>query len=195
LTNVVKDGLVERVRRSPFFSSWPALAEGKQLKYWHIDWEAYYLAGGARSKRHRVKDYIRWEELEISPLPWQREWSEDRRRTWVRVNVREMEEGFAAERRREGRPARGVPALYELDPRDRPSKPREKSGPIPRVLASDPELKKLREERIRETEREHREASRAYLAGDYWREFPVGTFRPPIIEPYRPKDRYWSGYV
>ncbi|MFO8073594.1 MAG: hypothetical protein R6V85_17175, partial [Polyangia bacterium] len=73
--------------------------------------------------------------------------------------------------------------------------PREKSGPIPRVLASDPELKKLREERIRETEREHREASRDYLAGDYWREFPAGTFRPPIIEPYRPKDRYWSGYV
>ncbi|MFO8071659.1 MAG: hypothetical protein R6V85_07265 [Polyangia bacterium] len=31
--------------------------------------------------------------------------------------------------------------------------------------------------------------------GDYWREFPAGTFRPPIIEPYRPKHRYWSGYV
>ncbi|MFO8074192.1 MAG: hypothetical protein R6V85_20210 [Polyangia bacterium] len=67
--------------------------------------------------------------------------------------------------------------------------------PIPRVLASDPELKKLREEQIRETEQEHREASRDYLAGDYWREFPAGTFRPPIIEPYRPKGRYWSGYV
>ncbi|MFO8073247.1 MAG: hypothetical protein R6V85_15360 [Polyangia bacterium] len=37
--------------------------------------------------------------------------------------------------------------------------------------------------------------SRDYLAGDYWREFPAGTFRPPIIEPYRPKHRYWSGYV
>ncbi|MFO8073195.1 MAG: hypothetical protein R6V85_15090 [Polyangia bacterium] len=123
-----------------FFSCWEALAEGEELKYWHIDWEAYYLAGGTRSKRHRFKDYIRWEELEISPLPWQREWSEDRRRTWVRVNVREMEEGFASERRKEGRPARGVPALYALDPRDRPGKPREQNGPIPRVLGSDPEL-------------------------------------------------------
>ncbi len=54
LTNVVKDGLVESVRRSPFFSCWKALAEGEELKYWHIDWEAFHLAGGTRSKQHRV---------------------------------------------------------------------------------------------------------------------------------------------
>ncbi|MFO8073233.1 MAG: hypothetical protein R6V85_15280 [Polyangia bacterium] len=39
------------------------------------------------------------------------------------------------------------------------------------------------------------EASRDYLAGDYWREFPAGTFRPQLIEPCKPEDRYWSGYV
>ena len=50
LTNPMKDGLIEKVSESPFFSTYNFWTKGKPLKFWYIEWEAYYLAGGERKK-------------------------------------------------------------------------------------------------------------------------------------------------
>ena len=51
LTNVVKDGLVEKVSQSPFFSTFKHQANGKPLRYWYIDYEGYWEAGGDTNPR------------------------------------------------------------------------------------------------------------------------------------------------
>ena len=49
LTNVVKDGLVEKVSQSPFFSTFKHQAAGKELRYWYIDFAAFWAAGASRT--------------------------------------------------------------------------------------------------------------------------------------------------
>jgi len=74
----------------------------------------------------------------------------------------------------------GVAAQFAVDPRDRPRRPK-KSGPQPLCHASDAEVAREYERQWRETLREHRAASIDFLNGMWEREFPEGTFRPPII--------------
>ena len=69
MTNTVKDNLIERTNRSPFFSTYRHQAHGKPLRYWYIDYDAYWAAGGNRKSKHRLKDYLRWVEWKTTPLP------------------------------------------------------------------------------------------------------------------------------
>jgi hypothetical protein len=50
LTNPVKDNLVETVSQSPYFSTYRHQAFGEDLRFWYIDYEAYWAAGGDRKK-------------------------------------------------------------------------------------------------------------------------------------------------
>lgn len=85
ITNTVKDNLVETVSSSPFFSTYHAQAKGRRLRYWYIDWDAYYTAGGKQKKSHSPKDYLKWTEWECTPLPEHSGMPEHRRRTWISV--------------------------------------------------------------------------------------------------------------
>jgi hypothetical protein len=183
MTNVVKDGLVEKVSGSPFFTTYGHLGRGEALRYWHIDHAGWWKAGGPRQKKHRLKDYLRWVELEVTLLP---EWSQlpwHKVQALVRCSVRE-EEGRQDElRRAEGRLVMGVKALRAVDPRDRPREPKD-AGRQPICHASDAEARREYEKRRREFEIEHRQASHDYLAGMWGREFPEGSYRPPLITIY-----------
>jgi len=180
LTNPVKDGLLESVAESPLFTTYTSLAHGKPLRYWRIDWSAYQLAGGSRKKGHSPKDYLEWLRLELDPLPHQAGWAEHRRRAWVRRQVREFEEAKAAEMRAEGRRALGASALFALDPRGRPREAKE-NGPQPLCHASDPVARREYVKQWRELVRAYRAASIEYRLGMWEREFPEGTFRPPLV--------------
>lgn len=184
VTNPVKDGLVEAVRESPFFTTFRYLARGEGLRFFRIDWAGYYAAGGPRKKSHCVKDYLEWEELRLAPLPGQEGWAAHRRQAWARAQVRAVEGAVREELRVSGRRAVGARALFRLDPRERPVEPRV-SGPQPLCHGSDPEERREHARRVRETRREHRKASVDYLAGMWEREFPEGTYRPPLIKPYQ----------
>ncbi len=69
LTNPVKDNLVETVSRSPFFSTYRHQAFGDELRFWFLDYQAYWAAGGKRKKGHRLKDYLNWVTWECTPHP------------------------------------------------------------------------------------------------------------------------------
>ncbi|MDD5308479.1 MAG: hypothetical protein PHU25_14250 [Deltaproteobacteria bacterium] len=183
LTNAVKDGAVERVSESPFFSTYRHLAFGEPLMYWRIDWEAFWAAGGPRKKSHKPKDYLRWDTLELAPLPGWESLTIPQRQTRVRRLVRDVEEGVADRRRAEGRIVVGVPRLYALSPFERPKNPPD-DGPQPLCHASDPEAHRGFKRRWRELLHEYHKASIDYRAGYHEREFPEGTYRPPIVTIY-----------
>ncbi len=180
LTNVVKDGLVEKVSQSPFFSTFKHQAHGKPLEYWYIDWEGYWEAGGDRNKQLRPKDFLKWVTVETTPLPAWMDLSEHQRQTRVRKGVREIEEKEAAKRRADNRTVIGVSALFERDPRDRPENPR-KSGAQPLCHASTREDFLSYREKWNDFRNDFIKASWDFRKGYWEREFPPGCYRPPTI--------------
>ena len=78
----------------------------------------------------------------------------------------------------------GVPRLFATDPRTRPANPKA-TGPQPLCHASTREAYWAYVREYRDFCREHRKASIDYLAGYHEREFPEGSFRPPITTIYQ----------
>ena len=183
VTNPVKDGLVATVRESPFFTCYRALANGKRLEFWWIDWDAFHLAGGFRKKNHHPKDYLKWLELKLTPLPHQADWPVHKRQSWLRNAVREMEQETADLFRATDRKPMGADAQYRVDPRDRPANPK-RSGRQPLCHASSREARRKHLRQWREVLHVHRAASIEYRLGYWEREFPEGTFRPPLTRPF-----------
>jgi len=184
LGNPIKDGLIDTIHEAPFFSTYRHHAYDEPLRFWHVDRNAWWQAGGPRKKSHRLKDYIRWIEYDLPPpLP---EWDDVPDHKW-KAELRALARDYEAEqremRRAEGRTVVGVPALYRVDPRDKPTEPR-KSGPQPLCHASDPQTFFEYRLKWREFLKAYREASHDYRAGFFDREFPEGSFRPPLVTVY-----------
>jgi hypothetical protein len=182
MANAVKDGQVERVSQSPFFSTYRHMAYGEPLKFWYIDRTAWWRKGGP-IRGNREKDHMKWVSFELKPLPAWESMTVHQRRTRFRHLVREAERIAAEEREVEGRSVVGAPALRRLDPRDRPRDPKE-SGRQPLCHASDPVLRRQYKRDWREFLKAYRAASITYRAGDFNVEFPDGSFRPPLVTMY-----------
>ena len=99
LTNTVKDNLHESLSNTPFFSTYNHLAKGEPLRFWYIDYEAYWAAGGDRKKSHRVKDYLRWVEWSCTPLPSLSNRTLSQQQTWTRKQSQEIELNCKKERK------------------------------------------------------------------------------------------------
>ena len=183
VTNPVKDNLLETVSKPPLFSTYDHLAKGKPLRFWYLDWEAYWTAGGKRKKSHRLKDYLRWTTWQCTPLPSQMAMREHQRQTWMRKQVREIEKACKTERKDSGKTVIGKAGLHAVDPRERPRNPK-KSGKRPLCHASDPELAKEHKKEWRKFMGQYVEASADYRNGYYEREFPEGSYRPPLVTIY-----------
>ena len=91
-TNVVKDGLVDNVRQSPFFNTYRHFAFGKPLRFWWIEWAKYDLAGGERNRKIHPKDYLEWGELKFGRLPEWEGLSVHQQQTRYRQQIREIEQ-------------------------------------------------------------------------------------------------------
>ena len=168
---------------SPLFSTYNHLAKGEPLKFWYIDYEAYWTAGGPRKKSHRLKDYLKWVTWSCTPLPCQLKMTEKQRQTWVRKQVQEIETECKKERKESGKTVIGKTGLYAVDPRDRPKNPK-KSGREPLCHASDKKLAKEHKKQWRKFLTQYIEASADYRNGYFEREFPEGSYRPPLITIY-----------
>ena len=66
-----------------------AQALGKPLRYWDIEWERYWEAGGPFNRRLHPKQFLVWRTLEITPLPQLAGMPAHRRQTLVRRAVEE----------------------------------------------------------------------------------------------------------
>jgi hypothetical protein len=182
LTNPVKDGLVDRVRRSPFFSTYRAQALGEALRFFDIEWERYWEAGGPYNRRLSPKRFLVWRTLELAPLPHLAGMAAHRRQTLIRKAVEAVEEETAEKLKREGRTFCPVSRHFETDPRDRPKTPRE-SGRKPPIHASSKAERDAYRAKVRDVMRWYVPASVAFRSGCFDVEFPPGTFRPPLTRP------------
>jgi hypothetical protein len=182
VANPVKDGQVARVVESPFFTTFRHAGRGEPLRFWTIDFAGWWRKGGPR-KGNRVKDFLTWVPVELSPLPALSALTEHQRQARMRHLLRDAERAAAEQIALEGRGVVGVDALRRLDPRDRPRSPKE-SGQQPLCHASDATARRDFERQWRELLQEHRRASFDFRAGYFEREFPDGTYRPPLITPY-----------
>ncbi len=209
LANPVKDGLVDKTRHSPFFSTYRAQALGEPLRFWDIEWERYWEAGGPHNRRIHPKQFLVWRALEIAPLPHLVDLSEHKRRTLIRKAVEEVETETADRLKREGRALQPAAATreemrcahsseqsrlrrngafcpvtrhFETDPRDRPQSPRV-SGRKPLVHASSRAARDAYREKLRDVMKMYVPASVAFRSGCHDVDFPPGTFRPPLTRP------------
>ena len=207
----------DRLRRSErgrtrLFSTFKHQASGKPLRYWFIDYEGYWAAGGDSNPKIRPKDFIKWVNVETTPLPAWEPLPEHRRQSRIRQGVREIEQFVAEERKRDDRKVIGVQVLFERDPRSRSDAPND-SGPQLAAVAVQAGADEIRggaqvqpSRRARASERsqplchsstkegylayrekyrafrdEYIKASNDYRQGMWEREFPTGSFRPPLI--------------
>jgi hypothetical protein len=182
LTNPVKDGLVDRVRHSPFFSTYAHQARGKSLRYWDIEWERFWEAGGPFNRRLHPKQFMTWRTLEIAPLPHLAAMLEHKRQTLIRKSVEAVEEETADRLKREGRAFCPVSRVELEVARDRPQTPRV-SGRKPLVHASTRAERDAHREKVRDVMKAYVPASIAFRRGIFDVEFPPGTFRPPLTRP------------
>lgn len=179
VTNMVKDGLLDRACHTKGFSCYAALATGKVEKYWYTDWTAWWKDGGKRSKKP-MSAYRRWVEVKYAPLPDWEAMAEHKRQAHFRREVRALEQEYRERRRKEGKREKGPVKLWELDPRDRPQTSKEKT-PQPLCHASTAEGARAFKEEWREFLDEYYEASGKYRRGELGVEFPEGSFRPPLV--------------
>ena len=180
VTNPVKDGLISRVKETPFFSTYMHQSQGEPLRFWYIDWAAYWKAGGADNKKRSPKEFLKWVEWETTPLPHLADLTVHQRQTRIRKLVQEEERHQEELRREEKRTVIGVPALFKIDPRNRPKNPKPNT-PQPLCHADDRETALAFEEEWDEFLDAYRAASIDYRGGYFERLFPAGSFRPPLI--------------
>ncbi len=182
VTNMVKDGLVDRVTHSEGFNCYGTLATGEKEKFWYLDWTSWWNDGGPRNKKP-VSEYKVWVEVEYTPLPKWRQMTPDQRQAHFRREVRKIEQEARKEREREGRPVMGPQKLAKLDPRDRP-KTEAKSGPQPLCHASTKEAAEEYKKEFKVFLDHYYRASGLYREGHFDVEFPEGSFRPPLVTIY-----------
>ena len=180
VTNVVKDGLVERVAHWPGFSSYKQLATGEVERFTYVDRTAWHRAGGAAGQRP-LSAFVRTVELRLSPIPSWSHLRPEQRQTLFRRRVRHLEQAFREERQRESRPVMSPARLAKIDPRDRPKSPPKRSR-MPLCHSSSPEGARSYRDRLRAFLDAFYSASGRWLAGIRDVEFPLGSFRPPLIQ-------------
>ncbi len=182
ITNIVKDGLLDTQNGRTFLSAYPTLAAGKKLKFWKINWRLYYKKGGPRVKKHRPKDYIEWKELDFTWIAPLLKLSEPQRQARIRQQTKKRIEKTAETMRREGRKPLGHRGLSSIDPRSRPKRPRERTRQ-PLCHASTAKGRKAYKKRYIEFHKAYIQASADFRSGkDYYREFPLGSCRPPLLK-------------
>ena len=97
------------------------------------------------------------------------------------LQVKEIEEACRTMRKDNGKTIIGFQKLKETDPRSRPKNPKG-SGPEPLCHASDKETAKEYKKRWRVFRDAYIQASADYRNGVFDRDFPDGSFRPPLVE-------------
>ncbi len=182
MTNPMKDGLVEKLSQYPGFSTYSELARGDQQKYFYFDRTAWWKNGGPAGK-HRLEEFIRWVPLMVSPLPHWERMTIPQQQTRFRHLLREYEEKFREERRRENRVVVGVKGLRRLNHRDRP-KSDKKRDVQPLCHSSTGEGKAEYKLKYDEIQKARMIASLAFRQGCFEVEFPRGTFPPPLKSMY-----------
>lgn len=179
LSQGTKEGLVGRPEDWPGVSSLRAHLFGEKIEGVWFDRTKEYEANRRRPKNSKEprKVFPTTYEIKLVPLPcWKDLSAADRRRASVKM-VRDIER--TAKKARSGKPPLGVKKILAQDPHVRP--PSVAESPAPLSHGNKSERASYRDFYIVRI-RAFRDASLRLRSGDAnaWRDFPRGTFPPPI---------------
>ena len=177
VTNVVKDGLVDRVADWKGFSSYKQLATGEEEKFHYIDYAAWKEAGGAQSGK-KPEAFLKTTSVKLSPLPHWNGWPAHKRQAHFRREVRRIEQSFRDERERRNHRVLGPMKLAKLAHRDRPQNPPKRTKQ-PICHSSTLDGAASYKERFQSFLAQYYTASECWIQGNYHVEFPEGSFKPP----------------
>lgn len=180
VTNVVKDGLVDRVAHWKGFSSYGQLATGNVDRYWYVNRAKWWAAGGPLGRK-APEEFVEWVDVELTPLPSWEGMKPHQRQAHFRRLVRQLEQDYREGRERYGNRVAGPRKLARVDPRSRPRE-RKPRTPQPLCHASTASGRREFERGFREFLRAYHSASARYRSGEWEVEFPAGTFRPPLLD-------------
>jgi len=181
--NVVKDGLVEKASHWKGFSTTEALSSGEPLEFEYIDRTLWWKLG-ADHREVDPSEYTKRVKIELKPIRSWQKLSKAKRQERFRQIVRDREAEAAKERQAEGIvKVKGMKEIEKESPFAKPRNKREKS-PQPLCHAETEAERKEHEAEHKEIVKAHRVASAAYRSGCYDVEFPIGTFRPPLVRVY-----------
>jgi hypothetical protein len=182
VTNMVKDGLVDKVTHSKGFSCYNSLATGKTEKYWFYDRTAWWKQGGPLG-RQPLSTFRRWVEVKFEPIAAWENLPTHKWQAHFRREVRRIEQTERANRGKEERRVMSPVKLAKLNPRARP-KTRNIRTRQPLCHASDMGLVADYKKEWREFLDAFYRASGQFLSGNFHVEFPDGSFRPPLVSLY-----------
>ena len=154
-----------------------ALLDGEVLEGRWFDRSQEYAARRRGEKHDRLK-YSTPETLTLEPLPCWEHLEPERRRELIANLVKEIEDGAAAARKREGGQVAGVDAVLAHHPHDRPEKL--KKGPAPLFHAATAETRSFLWTLYSEFVGRFRGAAEKLRAGDREAVFPPGCFPPAL---------------
>jgi len=176
MTNPVKDGLVEKVSHWKGFSSYPQLAHGKDELFTWFDRTAWQRD----LKRKPLQAYMKKGRIEYTPLPSIAHLKPGQRESYIRREVRSIEQSCRASREAAGQKVMTAQKLEMIDPRQRPatSPPRRKK---PLCHCACAEIAKTYKKLLFHFLESYVRASAEYRSGKYDVEFPAGSYRPPLI--------------
>ena len=180
VTNMSKDGLLERASHNKGFGCYHAIASGDMCeRFTYVDRTAWHRAGGKRCKRP-ITDFIRTTTVYYSKIPKLEHLTNHQYATRFRREVRTLENAFRERRANENKRVAGPKKLATVDPRDRPKTPRMRT-PQPLCHASSLEGATEYEKHWRIFLDERLKASDHFLKGYFYTAFPQGSYRPPLI--------------
>lgn len=179
VTNIVKDGLVDRVSQWKGFSSYKQLATGEVETFRYVDWTAWHRAGGVKGNK-KPQAFMKTVSVELSPLPAWEQMPPTKRQAYFRREVRKLEQKFRLARDKEGRKSMGKQKLAKIDPRDRPKTPAQHTR-APNCHAASKEAADEYTELLRAFLDQYWYASGMWQRGFHDAPFPKGSFKPPDI--------------
>jgi len=180
VTNLVKDGLLDRVAHNKGFATYHAIASGDLYeRFEYIDRTAWNRAGGKR-RNLPLSDFKKTVTVQYSKIPEWAHLTDSQYATRFRKEVRALEKKFREARENEGKRVAGPVKLAKLDPWGRPNHRKERTRQ-PLCHSSTPEGAAEYEEKWKAFLDKRAKASQLFLEGNLYVEFPKGSFRPPLV--------------
>jgi len=176
ITNPVKDGLVEKVSHWKGFSSYTQLAHGKDEVFTWSDRTQWHR----EQKKKPLQAYSKSGRIEYTPLPSIAHLKPGQRESYIRREVRAIEQGFRAEREKNNQKVMTAHKLERIDPRHRPknNSPRTRK---PLCHCACPETAKAYKTMLFHFLEAYGRASAQYRRGRHDVAFPAGSYKPPLI--------------
>jgi len=177
--NPVSSGLMQKLSEYPSYNSFSDAVKGIERKHQLVDWTDYH-----NRKRYNpkltIQDCTKTYTLRFSRLPGYEGMSDEEYRKIMFEKLEKRRQAVVKERFEEGKGFAGKEVLRATKPGEAP-KSTKKRGARPILLSLCMEAKRLFLDWYLDIYAKYLLASKKYLSGEAFVEFPERTYKPPLF--------------